>query len=428
MQPDDKYLYAHSFPVHVGVDTAKKFHMMVARGPDGRRTKPHKVIVSREGFDGADAHLLALFPDVPRERMLVGLEFAGHHGFTFAHHLARLGYPIVNVLPSVTKRSKEIEDNSPLKTDAKDAALIAKLVGDGSFVRFPFLDELYLELRLLTTERHRLSCEEVRFKNRLQAILDLAWPEFSEFFSNLTDATPVALLERWPLPADLREAFPPLVRNVTKVMSRNHFPQEKCDRLLATAAISVGLAQGSEVRRREILRLLKRWTVTRQQIEEVEVALTARVERSPAAKALTSIPEVGAVCAATIVAELGTPDDYESPRQVLKLAGMNLVERSSGLFRGRAKQSKRGRPELRRQLFLLACRWVVKRQQSQGLYRPYYDALLARNGGMKSKALCAVARKLVPLLLQVAKSRVAFDRERWLGSRHALEQHPQLVG
>src|SRR5688572_25675174 len=35
---------------------------------------------------------------------------------------------------------------------------------------------------------------------------------------------------------------------------------------------------------------------------------------------------------------------------------MNLVERSSGSYRGRTRQSKRGRTELRRQLFLLAGR------------------------------------------------------------------------
>jgi transposase len=415
MKADDKYLYARSFPVHVGVDTAKKFHVLVARGPDGRRTKPHKVTVSRDGFEGTDAHLTNLFPGVAREKMLVGLEFAGHHGFTFAHDLARRGYPVVNVLPSVTKKTKEIEDNSPLKTDAKDAALIAKLVGDGTFVRFPFLDDVYVEMRLLATERHRLSCEMVRFKNRLQGILDLAWPEYLEHFSDLTHPTPIALLERWPLPQDLREAFPVLVRRVAKVASRNHYGKDKVDGLLATAHRSVGLVQGAEVRRKEIERLLRRWALVREQMLEVDIALTARVERCPAAQALTTIPEIGAVCAATIVAELGTPEDYESPRQVLKLAGMNLVEKSSGTYRGRTRQSKRGRPELRRQLFLLAGRWC---HRGRGLYRPYYDAMLARNGGCKTKAVCAVARKLVPLILRVAQSQEPFDRARWRAQRH----------
>ena len=415
MKADDKYIYARSFPVHVGVDTAKKIHVMVARGPDGRRSKPQKVPVSRAGFEGADAHLRSLFPDIPPEKMLVGLEFAGHHGFTFAHDLAHRGYPVVNVLPSVTKRTKEIEDNSPLKTDAKDAALIAKLVGDGSFVRFPFLDDVYVELRLLATERHRLGVEAVRFKNRLQGILDLAWPEYLEHFSDLTHPTPIGILERWPLPQDLQEAYPLLVRRTARVMSRNHYPPERVDKLLATARQSVGLTQGAAIRRKEVLNLLKRWALVREQIQEVEIALAARVERCPPAKALTSIPEIGDVCAATIVAELGTPEDYESPRQVLKLAGMNLIEKSSGMHRGRSRQSKRGRPELRRQLFLLGGRWV---HSKRGLYRPYYDALVSRNGGCKTKAVCAVARKLVPMILAVAQSQEPFDKERWLRSRH----------
>lgn len=110
--------------------------------------------------------------------MLIGLEFAGHHGFTFAHFLASRGYPIVNVLPAHTKRTKELEDNSPLKTDVKDAGVICKLVGDGTFVRFPFLETPYAELRVLVCYRHRLAVEATRFKNRLQGLLDLPWPEF----------------------------------------------------------------------------------------------------------------------------------------------------------------------------------------------------------------------------------------------------------
>lgn len=243
-----------------------------------------------------------------------------------------------------------------------------------------------------------------------------AWPEYLDHFSDLSHPTPIALLERWPLPSDLAEAFPLLVRRVAKVISQNHYGTAKVDKLLGTAHESVGLRQGGDIRRKQIQNILKRWALVRHQIEEVDIALTARLERCPAAKALTTIPEISAVCAATIVAELGTPEDYESPRQVLKLAGMNLVEKSSGSYRGRTRQSKRGRPELRRQLFLLAGRWIVRRRA--GLYRPYYDAMLARNGGCKTKAVCAVARKLVPLILHVAQTKEPFNRERWLINRH----------
>ena len=107
---EEKEIYAREFPVHVGVDTAKRFHVMVARGPDWRRQKPQRVDVSREGFEKADSYLREMFPDVPPEQMLVGLEFAGHHGHTFAAFLKERGYVVVSVLPSVTKKRKEDED------------------------------------------------------------------------------------------------------------------------------------------------------------------------------------------------------------------------------------------------------------------------------------------------------------------------------
>jgi len=105
MTPDEKQAYARQFAVHVGVDTAKQVHVLVALAPDGRRSKPFKVLVSRAGFEAAHAHLQGLFPGQSPTQMLIGLEFAGHHGFTFARFLADRGYPVVKRLCSVMRSS-----------------------------------------------------------------------------------------------------------------------------------------------------------------------------------------------------------------------------------------------------------------------------------------------------------------------------------
>lgn len=413
MTPDEKRAHSRAFPVHVGVDTAKQFHVLVAIGPDGRRTKPLKVVVSRAGFEAADQQLRTLFPDVSPAQMLVGLEFAGHHGFTFARFLADHGYPVVNVLPVHTSRSKELEDNSPLKTDAKDAAQIAALVGMGIFVRFPFLTSPYVELRLLTVQRHRLTVEATRFKNRLQGLLDLAWPEFLGQFSSLHKRTPLAILERWPLPQDLLAAAPATVRRHIRAASRGHVSAERVTVLLTSARATIALTQAAPERRLEITQLLARWALVREQLVVVEARITALVAECPEARILCTVPEVSAVCAATLVAELGTPADFQHPRQVLKLAGMTLTGRQSGQTEGRRRQSKRGRPMLRRQLFLLAGRWC----QTRGLYRPAYEAMRAR-GVPGTKAIATLARKLVPLLLHVMQHDEVFDEARWRGHRH----------
>lgn len=411
---DSKATWAAQFPVHVGVDTGKVFHKLVARGSDGRRLAAELVPVSRDGFDTADAYLTRHFPDVPRDRMLVGLEFAGHYGFTFAHDLHRRGYQIVNVLASVTKRLKEVEDNNPRKSDDKDAAQICKLLAQGYFVSYPFLSDTAAELRFLSVERRRLAVEQTRHRNRLLAVLDLAWPEFMRHFSLVIKPTPIALLQAWPLPADLAAAPRRAVNRLAREVSQNHVPKARLDALLADARASVALTAGSEARRGEILRIIDRLLLVREHMAEVELRLGALVEVTPAAKALTTVPGIDVVCAATILAEVGNPHDYVSPRQVLKLAGMNLARKESGVsVRGKLRQTKRGRPALRRQLFLLAGRWC----QQRGLARAEYEAMQARNGGAKIAAMCAIARKLVPMLLHLMQTGEAFDAAVWLG-RH----------
>lgn len=329
----------------------------------------------------------------------------------------------MNVLPSVTKKTKEVEDNSPRKDDAKDAGQICKLLASGFFVTFVQLDEVVAEMRVLTTERERLTRERTRLKNRLQALLDVAWPEFVGHFCNVAKPTPRALLRRWPLPQDLLAARPSTVETEAHAVSRGQVKAAHVAAILASARHTIAIATGAAGRRAEILRLLDRWALLDKHLAHIDHRLTALVAEHAGATALTTVPGVSVVCAATLVAEVGTPDTFQSPRQVLKLAGMNLATKhESGIsLRGRAKQTKRGRPALRRQLFLLAGRWCAKR----GLYHETYRALTARNGNSQIKAMCAVARKLVPMLLVIMQTGRPFDAATWRANR--LERPDQAA-
>lgn len=409
---DAKKATARTYAVHVGVDTGKSFHKLVAKGPDGRRRPPERVEANAASFRAADAYLVNTF-GVQREQILVGVEFAGHNGFTFAHFLAKQGYRVVSVLPAVTKRHKEDEDGSPEKNDDKDAAQICAMLEMGLYVGFPLLDDLGAELRQLATERHRLAAEHTRLVNRLHALLDLAWPEFTAQFSSLHKRTPWAILERWPTAADLAEASPQAVHAAVKQASRGLIKGDRVRALIASARETIAVAEGTDGRRAELERVLARAAMVREHIADVEARLAVLIADMPAAQALLTVPGVGVVCAATLIAEVGDPAWYEHPKQVLKLAGLSMAGRRSGTsVRGRVRQTKRGRPLFRRQLFLLAGRWCQKR----GLCRPVYEAL-RRNGQGKTAALCAVARKLVPLIFMVMRTGQPFDLARWTAAR-----------
>ncbi len=406
--------WAAAFKVHVGVDAGKTAHQWVSAGPDRQRGAAERVPVGRAGFEAAAHALLARYPGATPADVLVGIEYGGHHGMTFAAFLRAWGATLVTVSAVVTKRLKEVEDNSPRKDDAKDAGQICRLVGQGLFVETAVLTPLVAELRLLTTERHRLAVEQTRLTNRLQAALDLAWPEFLDFFARVHQRTPRALLAKWPLAADLAAAPFPTVARLVRTVSQGHHKADEVRALQAAARSSIALASAPEGRRAELGRLLARLDLVGAQLVEVEGALEVLVAQHAGAAALTTVPQVGPLCAATLIAELGTPDGFASPRQVLKLAGMNLARRSSGTsLQSRVRATKRGRPLLRRQLFLLAGRWC----RPDGLLRADYEAMVKRNGGRKVSAVCAIARRLVPLLLTIAQTGDAWDEARWRRGR-----------
>ncbi len=63
---------------------------------------------------------------------------------------------LVLVNPHHVKKSKELDDNHPSKSDRKDPKTIAKLVIEGRYIE-PYIPEgVYAELRIATASRDRL--------------------------------------------------------------------------------------------------------------------------------------------------------------------------------------------------------------------------------------------------------------------------------
>ena len=79
---------------------------------------------------------------------MVELEPTGHYGFTLAAYLQESSIKLVLINPYHVKRSKELDDGHPSRSDKKDSKTIAKLVLEGRYV-FPYIPQgLYAELRV----------------------------------------------------------------------------------------------------------------------------------------------------------------------------------------------------------------------------------------------------------------------------------------
>jgi transposase len=63
------------------------------------------------------------------DEVIVGYESTGPYGEPLIHYLKQKPVKIVQVNPLHTKRMREINDNSPLKTERKDPLVIADVYG-----------------------------------------------------------------------------------------------------------------------------------------------------------------------------------------------------------------------------------------------------------------------------------------------------------
>lgn len=391
----------------VGVDAGKFSHTLVVRPRGQPDSRPFSFPTTRPGFEAAVAFLRQQAPGAEFTKILVGIEFAGNYGFTFAHFLSQLGFPVVSVLPAHTKRWKDVAHNQPLKTDAKDAGTITDLLAQGHFVRFPFLAPAYADLRYLVAARERLSLLRRGAMTQLRSLLQVVFPEFEAIFPLLTKKTPFAILRAFPTPEDLLKAPKAKVLRVLHSASRGHLGAETYERLIVAAKATLGLPGAQGRLRQEIGLVLERLALFETQIKSLETAMVDALQGVPETPYLLSIPKVAPVTAAAFLGSIGDPRAYESSAQILRVAGLTLIERSSGILRGTKRISKRGRPLLRQAAYMFAVRSITK----GGLFRAEYEALCQRNGGQKMKAVVAVMRSGLRLLYSVARDRRAFTAE-----------------
>jgi transposase len=162
----------------IGVDIAKKLQW--ARFTDYRGSELSKALKfynDKKGFDSILARIEALCKFKKLDKVIVGMEPTGHYWKPLANYLILNQITVVLVNPYHTKRAKELDDNSPTKSDRKDALTIAKLVSDGRYYEVYMPQDIYAELRVLSNSRISLMRRHNALKNTIMAVMDEYFPE-----------------------------------------------------------------------------------------------------------------------------------------------------------------------------------------------------------------------------------------------------------
>lgn len=105
------------------------------------------------------------------------------------------------------------------------------------------------------------------------------------------------------------------------------------DRVRQAGNVSFGISEGLSAARLVLKSILAEIRFWQAEIEQIDQAMVDALNATGLGQFLVSIPGIGPISAANLLGEVGDLTRYEDWRQIRRLAGLNLVENSSGFGR-----------------------------------------------------------------------------------------------
>lgn len=393
----------------VGIDIAKQTHFARILLTDGRESKPLSFQNTREGFEALLRWLILNKEQAGCSSIIVGLESTGHYWEALAFFLdGRHGIRLVQVNPKYVKKTKELYDNSPGKTDSKDAGIIAMLIRMGKFQRLILPRGPFADLRGYSKLREQKVVELGVQRNILHSLVDTVFPEYGGIFKKLESKTSLYILKNFTTPERIIGANIKKLISVLRTASHGRYSDACAERLRSAASTTIGLREGIEAAAYAIRSSVATIENIQKEISVIEKELLCLLHKIPYAGQLLSIPGIGAVSLAIVLGEAGDLHRYQRAEELIKLAGLNLFEISSGTHQGQKHITKRGRPLLRKCLFFAAMRTV----KTGGAFREDYLRHTKTHQMHKTKALVAIARKLLRVLFALVRDGVQYNQRK----------------
>jgi transposase len=388
----------------VGIDIAKKVHFASFIDNKGKELSVGiKISNDKQGFDDLEKRLAPW----KKEEVVIGVEPTGHYWKSLGYYFKDRGYLITLINPFHVKLSKELRDNSRSKNDIKDSKLIGHLINEGKFLEPRMPMNAHAKLRNLSNTYIQLTQDCSRVKIRLKTLLDEYLPEYDGSFSDTTGTTSLAVLKKYSLGQLKANELTDQKIDLIVTKSKKRISQKRAEEIIQRLSQSIGVNEGIESAQFQLTCLLEQLQMYRAQIQEVECKITSTLETNKEAIALLKIKGLGPVLVGSLLGQINSFHEFEHYKQIVKFAGLNPVEHSSGSHKSKITASKRGRCLLRHILHQIALSLVLNDPEFKKLYE-YKINTLKKD---KMVALTAVVIKFLRIIFHVIKNEQEYDNK-----------------
>lgn len=421
-----------NYPPVAGIDVGKNFSEMCILSPNNEIY--YRIKIYHDSIDSIQK-AIGLLQKAEKDfaiRPVVVLESTGHYHKILFHYLSDSGFEVSIINPIQFDSIKNIGIRK-VKNDKFDAHKIA-LLYRFSFIKTTAVPNDVIDcLKSLCRQYYKLGDELTTYKNRLIGIIDQVMLNFTEVFQNVYSKTALAVLYRYPSPNQILKANKKTLISLIEKTSKKGlgWSTEKYELLvlkakefkdlsisnpgnLAILKVNISMVRTLQEAQKNIL----------DAINEIILADSLKDDPvlSPIINLLCSIPGIGVLTAATILAEVGDFSAFSSPNKLVAFFGIDPSVNQSGEFTGtRNKMSKRGSRLLRRVIFTTALANVRSKRNGNKtnpvLYEFYQKKCMNKP---KKVALGAVMRKLVNIIFAVMRDKKPFELR-------TPEEHKELL-
>ena len=391
--------------IFVGIDWAEAHHDVCVLDPEGEVLAARRIPEGLEGVARLHA-LLAEHAESPTE-VIVGIET--DRGLLVTALLAA-GYLVYAINPLAASRYRERHSTSRAKSDRGDAKVLAELVRtDRQNHRAVSPDsELAGAIKVLARAHQNLIWTRQRQTNALRSALREYYPGALIAFEDLAHPDATAVLAAAPDPERGRRLSEARIVSLLRRSGRQRNLERRA-REIRTALRAPQLAAPAlivEAQATNTTALVAIIATLNEQIARLEAELAEAFGRHPDAEILRSLPGLGDVLGARVLAEFGdAPDRYIDAKARRNYAGTAPITRASGTSRvviARLARNKR--------LFDACYAWAFSALRASPGARAYYDA---HDPGPHTAKVARrkLANKLVGILHGCLSHRTLYDEE-----------------
>ena len=395
----------------VGIDVGSRDNAIYIMMPDGTKHSAFSVQNNLGGAQTISKRVVTAMAEKELTAASIGIEATSVYGDNLIYFLredsalARFERSLFVLNPKQVSKFKESYPELP-KNDPVDAFVIADSLRFGRIgLPIQMDDYRYKALQKLTRARfyavQNLTREKQRFANYLFAKCSGLAQE--KVFSNNFGVTALAVYEEFETPDDIVNTD---LMDLTAFIAecgknRSPRPDEIAKAVQAAARGSYRLPKTVNDSVNQVLSIsISSMRAMQAQIKALEKEIERQFENIP--NTLTSIPGIGPVLSAGIIAEVGDVNRFIHGQSGLaKFAGLVWKENKSGMFEGQnPRLIKSGNRFLR--YYLIEAASSLVRCDTE--YKRFYDLKYKEvNKYQHKRALALTARKLVRLVFRLLK-------------------------